>query len=227
MTAGKSKRSQSPPLSPVLLLGFLARPLPISGLQPFLNLAIDRMHKTHADVFDRMAGRGEMVFLIDPIDLPFAFELTIAPSKHSLIATQRPAALPDHIDAAIRGSLMSLIALIEGRVDGDALFFSRELIIEGDTEAVLVLRNAVDGADIDIVEDMTSIIPAFSKPARAVVDTAQALFARMSADLNTAATSLQAPLQRRMKTQSTEIKRQNERLDEMAQTLRRNRKASS
>ena len=54
------------------------RPLPISGLQPFLNLAIDSMFKIHTDVFDRMADRSEMVFLIDPIDLPYAFELTIA-----------------------------------------------------------------------------------------------------------------------------------------------------
>ena len=54
------------------------RPLPIPGLQLFLNLAIDSMFKIHADVFDRMADRSEMVFLIDPIDLPYAFELTIA-----------------------------------------------------------------------------------------------------------------------------------------------------
>ncbi|MDE0992526.1 MAG: hypothetical protein OSA23_05000 [Rhodospirillales bacterium] len=78
MTADKSKRSKSPPLSKVLLLRFLMRPLPIPGLQPFLNLAIDSMFKIHADVFDRMADRSEMVFLIDPIDLPYAFELTIA-----------------------------------------------------------------------------------------------------------------------------------------------------
>lgn len=106
--------------------------------------------------------------------------------------------------------------MIEGRVDGNALLFLRELIIEDDTEAVLVLRNAVDGADIDIVEGLTSITADFSKPAKAFVHTAQCLYARISADLSTAAVSLQAPLKRRIKTQLAELKHQTDRPDEMA-----------
>ena len=64
---------------------FLESPLAILGLQPFLNLAIDSMFKTHADVFDRTVDQSEMVNLIDPIDLPFAFELTIALSQLRLV----------------------------------------------------------------------------------------------------------------------------------------------
>ena len=95
------------------------------------------------------------------------------------------------------------------------LLFLGELIIENDTEAVLVLHNTVDGADIDIVEGLTSITPDFLKPAKAFVHTAQCLYARISADLSTAAVSLQAPLERRVKTQLAELKHQTERPDEM------------
>ena len=76
--------------------------------------------------------------------------------------------------------------MIEGWVDGNTLLFLGELIIENDTEAELVLRNAVDGADIDIVEGLTSITPDFLKPAKAFVHTAQCLYARISVDLSTA-----------------------------------------
>ena len=80
---------------------------------------------------------------------------------------------------------------------GTRCFFFRELFIKGYTEAVLVLRNAVN---IDIVEGLTSIIPAFSKTAKAFVHKAQGLYARMSAVLSATAASLQAPLERRIKT---------------------------
>lgn len=41
--------------------------------------------------------------------------------------------------------------MIHGTLDGDALFFARDLVIEGDTEAVLALRNALDDAEIDLL----------------------------------------------------------------------------
>ena len=95
------------------------------------------------------------------------------------------------------------------------LLFLGELIIENDTEAGLVLLNAVDGADIDIVEGLTSITPDFLKPAKAFVHTAQCLYACISVDLSTAAVSFQALLERRIKTQLAELKHQTERPDEM------------
>jgi predicted lipid carrier protein YhbT len=80
---------------------------------------------------------------------------------------------------------------------GTRCFFFRELFIEGYTETVLVLRNAVD---IDIVEGLTSIIPVFSKTAKSFVHKAKGLYARMSVDLSATAASHQAPLERRIKT---------------------------
>jgi predicted lipid carrier protein YhbT len=46
--------------------------------------------------------------------------------------------------------------MIHGSCDGDALFFSRDLSIEGDTEAVLALRNALDDAEIDLPAEIAA-----------------------------------------------------------------------
>ena len=46
---------------------------------------------------------------------------------------------------------------MHGAFDGDALFFSRDLIIEGDTEAVLALRNAIDNEEIDLAAEVTAL----------------------------------------------------------------------
>lgn len=64
-------------------------------------------------------------------------------------------------DAKISGSFMNLLRLVEARIDGDALFFSRELVVEGDTEAVVCLRNALDDMDSTIIDEAAK---AFGKP---------------------------------------------------------------
>jgi predicted lipid carrier protein YhbT len=51
-------------------------------------------------------------------------------------------------DARIAAPLVVLLGMIDGTYDGDALFFSRDLVIDGDTGAVLALRNAMENAEL-------------------------------------------------------------------------------
>ncbi len=44
--------------------------------------------------------------------------------------------------------------MMHGTLDGDALFFSRDLAVEGDTSSVLALRNAIDDAELDLAEEI-------------------------------------------------------------------------
>jgi len=60
-----------------------------------------------------------------------------------------------HSHARIAGSFLDLFDLIDGSLDGDALFFSRKLRVTGDTEAVVALRNALDDVDGGVVESIT------------------------------------------------------------------------
>ncbi|WP_296713285.1 SCP2 sterol-binding domain-containing protein [Rhodoblastus sp.] len=124
-----------------------------------LSLAGARLAKSlgrrHPSLFARLGEQAGKSFLIDPTDLPFVFLLAPQPQAPRLEALRR-----DDIgswDARIAGSFAGLLGLVHGAYDGDALFFSRDLIIEGDTEAVLALRNAIDNEEIDLAGEAAAL----------------------------------------------------------------------
>src|SRR5262245_14206686 len=94
----------------------------------------------------RLAPYAHQTFAIDPVDCPFV--VLITPGDRVLVRIARDVAGATH-DARIAAPLLVLIRLIDGTYDGDALFFSRDLVIEGDTAAVLALRNALEHAELD------------------------------------------------------------------------------
>lgn len=53
-------------------------------------------------------------------------------------------------EATIRGSLSAFKILSERRQDPDQLFFQRRLVIEGDTELGLALKNLLDSLEWDL-----------------------------------------------------------------------------
>lgn len=60
------------------------------------------------------------------------------------------------IDGPIRGSLAAFRALAERRQDPDQLFFQRRLVIEGDTELGLRLKNLLDSVEWRVKIDYLS-----------------------------------------------------------------------
>ena len=192
----------APPFSPVLLAGFAVRPFPLALLQPPLNAAMAAIARRHPTMFERLQDLDDPRFLIDPVDLPFFFVLRPNPSGPSLRAVRFS---PDEseVTALIRGPLLTLIDLLNGRIDGDAMFFSRDLEIEGDTEAVVALRNAVDGAEIDLLGDLLSPLGPLAGPARRVAGLAGAVFSRASRDLEELRAAFIAPAMRRAEAQDS------------------------
>lgn len=96
------------------------------------------------------------------------------PNPHIAVVREFPADL----DARVSSSLFNLLALVEGRLDGDALMFSRQLIVEGDVEAVLALRNAIDNARIDFAAEIGSLFGPLGGPAERILGIARnAVFA--------------------------------------------------
>ena len=185
----------APPLSPILLAGFGLRLVPPVVLRPALAAAMAAMKRRHPGVFARLAELGEPSYLIDPVDLPFVLLLRLEREAPTLTAASGPEGF--EATATIRGPLLVLIGLLEGRLDGDALFFSRDLVIEGNTEAVVALRNAVDGAEVDLLSDVLSLLGPFAGPARLAAGGAIALFSRAAEDLETLRTAIIAPAMRR------------------------------
>jgi predicted lipid carrier protein YhbT len=106
------------------------------------------MAERHPCLFARLGPHAEKRFLIDPTDLPFSFLIRPQPARPRIDVRRRAPA--SAWDCRIAGPLAALLGMIHGAYDGDALFFSRDIVIEGDTEAALALRNAIDNAEIDL-----------------------------------------------------------------------------
>ncbi len=132
--------------------------IPLAAVQPLLDLAIAAVTRRHPEFTARLRGLGQPRYLIDPIDLPWVFAMSPTSAPPRLVAIPRKGQAPPAA-AAIRAKFLTLIDLLEGRLDGDALFFSRELVIEGDVEAVIALRNAIEDSEIGLIEDLLAPLP--------------------------------------------------------------------
>ena len=133
------------PLIPTAV-GLGLRPLPLGPLALATDLIARSVARSHAGMFARLGAHANKRFLIDPTDLPFVFVLTPQMDNPSVAVARSGEGLP--FDARIAGPIAALVGLVHGAYDGDALFFSRDLVIEGDVEAVLALRNALDDAEL-------------------------------------------------------------------------------
>lgn len=118
--------------------------------------------------------------MIEPCDLPHRFILTFGAGESSLEVAQGDS---EDCDATIKGNLSALLDMLEGRIDGDKLFFSRELEISGDTAVVVALRNTLDREEICLLDDVTSLLGPFADPARRAIVLADAFAERIRAYL--------------------------------------------
>jgi len=133
-------------------------------IQPFLSSIVRRVAARHPSLFARLGPHQSTDFLIDPVELPFALHLRPDPKALLFRAVPRDAA--PQPGALIRGKFLLLLELIDAEEDGDAAFFSRDLEVSGDTEAVVRLRNALDDVEGSIAEETADM---FAAPGRAIL----------------------------------------------------------
>lgn len=143
--------------APRLLPRFLQRlalpPLAAPALSRVLTGVLRRIALRHPAIFTRLGQWQSARFLIDVTNGPLL--LLMEPEARRITALPRGKA-PPACDAGITGSIAAFLAMLHGREDGDALFFSGALEISGDTSAVLALRNALDDAELDLTEELAS-----------------------------------------------------------------------
>jgi O2-independent ubiquinone biosynthesis accessory factor UbiT len=132
------------------------RPLPLAPLAFAVERVVRSLAARHPSIFTRLGEHAGKRFLIEPTDLPFVFVLEPRADNPALAVkrTREEAAF----DARIAGPLSVLIGLIHGTFDGDAVFFSRDLQVEGDMEAVVALRNALDAEEIDLLAEASAAL---------------------------------------------------------------------
>ncbi len=121
--------------------------LPTAPLEFTANAVMVSVLARYPGMQQRLAEHADKRFAVDPIDCPFAFILEPRRDKPRLRVVSSVDAVAH--DARIAGAALVLLGLLDGTYDGDALFFSRDLVIEGDTAAVLALRNAIEDAELD------------------------------------------------------------------------------
>jgi predicted lipid carrier protein YhbT len=141
----------------------LLTPVPLALLQPLFTRIATHVAQTRPQLFARLGSNAGKRFLIDPIDLPFVLVLTPLADRPQLTAHRRYER-PAH-DAGIAGTFFNLLDMIDGSLDGDALFFSRELQVSGDTEAVVALRNALDDFEGSALDSVVASFGPLSGPA--------------------------------------------------------------
>ena len=157
------------PLRPLLqdVRGLLLASVPLALIQPILDRIAINVARSRPELFARLGFQSGKRFLIDPTDLPFVLVLIPDPQKPCLKAHRR-AEKPAH-DAAIAGTFFSLLDMIDGELDGDALFFTRDLQVSGDTEAVVTLRNAIDDIEGGVLGSVLASFGPLSRPANFVL----------------------------------------------------------
>ncbi len=152
------------------LLAFALRPLPLPPLSIALTALTRSVAKRHPSLFRRLGSYATASFVLDPTDLPFVICL-FPDATRPRVTLHRTA---QQGDTRIAGPLAALLGLVHGAFDGDALFFSRDLVIEGNTEAALALRNAIDDAELDIGAELQALSGPFAGLLRRATAVAQA-----------------------------------------------------
>lgn len=121
--------------------------LPLLPLEVIARRLLGNAMAARPSFARRLGEYSGRTFAIDPVDCPFLFLIKPDNGRAELKVVRR--GLSQNYDARIAAPLVVLIGMVDGTYDGDALFFSRDLAIEGDTEAVLALRNAIENAELD------------------------------------------------------------------------------
>ncbi len=154
----------------------LLAPVPLALLQPIFTRIAVHVAKARPELFNRLGAHAGKRFLIDPTDLPFVLVLTPLP-EYPLLTAHRRYERPAHV-AAIAGTFFNLLDMIDGSLDGDALFFSRDLQVNGDTEAVVALRNALDDFEGSALDSVVASFGALSGPAGLALSAARSIRGR-------------------------------------------------
>ncbi len=125
----------------------VASALPLLPLEIIVRRLLSNAMAARPSFTERLGEYAGRTFVIDPVDCPFVFLMRPGKGRAELRVMRRREMCDS--EARIAAPLIVLLGMIDGTYDGDALFFSRDLQIEGDTEAVLALRNAMENADLD------------------------------------------------------------------------------
>ena len=125
------------PLIPAKITRYTPDPM----LEGFLNLAVNHL-------LQKERQQGELEFLdgqtarVEVTDLNLTFSLTLIGQR---LVVKVPG---DKGDATLKADQNAMLQILHGEADPDTLFFRRKLLITGDTELGLYIKNLIDTIDL-------------------------------------------------------------------------------
>lgn len=134
---GLLKRLVNPPLA-VQRLGTL----PLSLI---LTRAVRDLARRRPEIFERLGEHRSKSFVITPSDLGLSFRI-VPDGADSTVTASAGGCSEGNVE--VRGPILALLGLLDGALDGDALFFGRMISVAGRTDALLALRNAIEDAEL-------------------------------------------------------------------------------
>lgn len=150
--------------------------LPSQALERIVRIVLGKMQTRHPRLFANLARLPAATVHLDPTDTPHTFVLRLGPSDDVFSVLTEDAKQPT---ASVSGTLECLVDMLEGRADGDTLFFSRDITVTGDTETIVGLRNTLDREEICLLDDIVALCGPFAKPAALALDFAAHLANRL------------------------------------------------
>lgn len=193
-----------PDLTPLSPARWWAPPLPRAPLERVLQRLADRIVRRHPQLLDRInVGEGARLRL-RPTDLPWQAIVHLSETRFTVRLLERDAET-DACTACVEGTLARLIGCGSGRSDGDALFFSRDLQVSGDTTVLVAIRNALDDAEIDFSAELAALAGPLSGAARRLLRLGEHGYREAAASIERLRAGLTAPLRARVDAQEQRI----------------------
>jgi predicted lipid carrier protein YhbT len=140
--------------------------VPSPVLARMVGLLTRIMRRRHPHLVENFSRLDHAIIHIEPTDLPHRFEIEFGAGQMDVrVLTDDD---PPPPDARIRGSLAALIALLEGKIDSDAMFFTRDIEITGSTAVSVAVRNTLDREEIVMRDEIAALFGPFERPARRI-----------------------------------------------------------
>lgn len=171
-------------LSASLLLGLLTKPVfPKPLVQVAINQLTKKFQQMHGGVISRMNEFAPARIILNPVDMPFVFFVEFQKDNFSILLLDEDSYVGEDI-TTISATFAFFLNMLEGDKDGDALFFSRQLTLTGDTTVIVALRNILEAESININKDINAQFGFFAPMVFFVKNLVTSLFTRVDSDIN-------------------------------------------
>ncbi|MFO1025784.1 MAG: SCP2 sterol-binding domain-containing protein [Acetobacteraceae bacterium] len=140
--------------------------IPTPVLAPMVRVLNRTLRRRHPGLVKEFGRLDPAVVYITLTDVPHRFKIAYGNGRMDVAVLTGTDPPPP--DAAMRGSLATMIDLLEGRIDSDAMFFTRDLQVTGSTAVSVAVRNTLDREVIDLRDDIAAAFGPFERPARRI-----------------------------------------------------------